>query len=75
MYVKPSKCPKVTDEDATKEEQEVDGDSVKGNLKSFRISKASRKILISRGIAHLFPIQYLTFDSIYDGKDVIGQAR
>ena len=49
--------------------------AVKGNLKLFRISKPSRKILKSRGVSHLFPIQYLTFDSVYDGMDVIGQAR
>ncbi len=65
----------MTDEDGPEEEQTVDVDSVKGNLKNFRISKASRTILKSRGIPHLFPIQYLTFDSVYDGKDVIGQAR
>ena len=23
----------------------------------------------------MFPIQYLSFDSVYDGKDLIGQAR
>ena len=23
----------------------------------------------------MFPIQYMTFDPVYDGKDVIGQAR
>ena len=27
------------------------------------------------GIQHMFPIQYKTYDYIYDGKDVIGQAR
>lgn len=41
----------------------------------FRISKATRKILKEKGIKFLFPIQYLTFDHIYDGENVIGQAR
>ena len=41
----------------------------------YCISKVSRKTLKSRGITHLFPIQYKTFDPIYDKKDVIGQAR
>ena len=50
-------------------------DRRKGKLKNFRISKASRKVLKSRGITHLFPIQYLTYDHVYEGKDVIGQAR
>ena len=61
--------------DATEEESKVNEDSVNGNFKKFRISKSSRKILKSRGITHLFPIQYMTFDGIYDGKDAIGQAR
>ncbi len=55
--------------------KEISEDSVKGCFKKFRISKSSRKILKSRGIPHLFPIQYLTFDGVYDGTDVIGQAR
>ena len=50
-------------------------DQRKGKLKNFRISKASRKILKSRGITHLFPVQYLTYDHVYEGKDVITQAR
>ena len=61
----------------TRNDQHASSDefAVKGNLKLFRISKPSRKILKSRGVSHLFPIQYLTFDSVYDGMDVIGQAR
>ena len=50
-------------------------DKKKGKFKNFRISKASRRILKSRGITHLFPIQYLTYDHVYEGKDVIAQAR
>ena len=34
----------------------------------------SKKLLKEKGIKVLFPIQYLTFDHIYDGKNVIGQA-
>ena len=81
-FLKPSKCRKISlpedDVDLSEEgstSNGVDDDSVKGNFKKFRISKPSRKILKSRGIAHLFPIQYLTFDGVYDGRDVIGQAR
>lgn len=47
----------------------------KGKLKQYRISKQSRRVLKSRGVTHLFPIQYLTFDPVYEGKDVIGHAR
>ena len=52
-----------------------DEEFVKGSFKLFCISKSSRKILKSRGISHLFPIQYRTFNGIYERKDVIGQAR
>ena len=46
-----------------------------GKLRNFRISKATRKKLKERGVKFLFPIQYRTFDHVYDNADVIGQAR
>ena len=46
-----------------------------GKLSKFRIRKETRKVLKERGVKYLFPIQYMTFDPVYDGKDVIGQAR
>lgn len=46
-----------------------------GKLSKFRINESMRKLLKERGVKELFPIQYLTFDHVYDGKDVIGQAR
>ena len=46
-----------------------------GKLSKFRIRKGTRKTLKERGVKYLFPIQYLTFDPVYDGNDVIGQAR
>lgn len=46
-----------------------------GKLSKFRISKQTRRKLKERGIRYLFPIQYKTFDHVYDGHDVIGQAR
>ena len=62
-----------------KEEEEVSPVDAKerklGKLSKFRIERATRKLLKERGVRHLFPIQYLTFDPVYDGKDVIGQAR
>lgn len=63
---------KVNSED---ESSIVNEDQQKGKLKNFLISKASRRILKSRGITHLFPIQYLTYNHVYEGKDVIAQAR
>lgn len=29
----------------------------------------------ARGVTYLFDIQVKTFNSVYDGKDVVGQAR
>ncbi|XP_064398573.1 nucleolar RNA helicase 2-like isoform X2 [Halichondria panicea] len=46
-----------------------------GKLSKFRISKVTRKKLKEKGMRFLFPIQYKTFDHVYDGRDVIGQAR
>ncbi len=46
-----------------------------GKFSKFRISKVTRKKLKERGVRFLFPIQYKTFDHVYDGSDVIGQAR
>ena len=42
---------------------------------SFRISEETKRLLVSRGYAHLLPVQTATFDLVYDGKDVVTQAR
>lgn len=44
------------------------------SLSRYRISPETIGILNSKGINELFPIQALTFDSVYDGKDLIGRA-
>ncbi|KAH9181405.1 hypothetical protein AeNC1_016619, partial [Aphanomyces euteiches] len=44
-------------------------------LSSFRISNETIANLEKRGINQLFPIQAMTFDKIYDKKDLIGRAR
>lgn len=61
--------PRVVEFSEEKEERKL------GKLSKFRICKTNRNLLKERGIKHLFPIQYLTFDHVYEGKDVIGQAR
>ena len=43
-------------------------------MNRYRISPETIGILNSKGISELFPIQALTFDSVYDGKDLIGRA-
>uniref|UniRef100_A0A9J7X6N8 Nucleolar RNA helicase 2 n=2 Tax=Cyprinus carpio TaxID=7962 RepID=A0A9J7X6N8_CYPCA len=47
----------------------------KGAFSNFRISQNTIKLLQARGVSYLFDIQVKTFNSVYDGKDVIGQAR
>lgn len=44
-------------------------------LEDFRISAVTQANLKKRGIHTLFPIQAMTFDKIYDGKDLMGRAR
>ncbi|KAL0964678.1 hypothetical protein UPYG_G00327470 [Umbra pygmaea] len=46
-----------------------------GAFSNFRISPNTISLLKARGISYLFDIQTQTFNSVYDGKDVIGQAR
>ncbi|KAL8240880.1 hypothetical protein R6Q59_014235 [Mikania micrantha] len=53
------------------ENKEVDPNSVS----NFRISEPLRNALKAKGIETLFPIQARTFDSIFDGLDLIGKAK
>ncbi|KAL8247933.1 hypothetical protein R6Q59_009149 [Mikania micrantha] len=44
-------------------------------VSNFRISEPLKNALKAKGIETLFPIQARTFDSIYDGLDLIGKAK
>lgn len=44
-------------------------------LSKFRISQGTVENLEARGIKSLFDIQAATFDSIFDGNDVLARAR
>lgn len=44
-------------------------------VSNFRISDVLVKQLKAKGIESLFPIQALTFDTIYEGNDLVGRAR
>ncbi|XP_048864080.1 nucleolar RNA helicase 2 isoform X3 [Brienomyrus brachyistius] len=46
-----------------------------GAFSNFRISKDTIRLLQARGVTYLFDIQVKTFNSVYDGKDVVAQAR
>ncbi|MFS8001430.1 putative RNA helicase [Helianthus anomalus] len=45
------------------------------SLTNFRISDALKNALKTKGIESLFPIQARTFESIYNGLDLIGKAK
>ncbi|XP_074152672.1 ATP-dependent RNA helicase DDX50-like [Sminthopsis crassicaudata] len=61
---KPSKL----EEDLTPEQKE-------GAFSRFPISEETIKLLKARGVTYLFPIQVKTFSPVYEGKDLIAQAR
>jgi ATP-dependent RNA helicase DDX21 len=50
-------------------------DETTGNFNNFHISETTQSKLKAKGIPFLFPVQMSTFNSIYDGRDVIVQAR
>ena len=60
----------ITSKDTAKEELP----EVMGQFSNFNISTDTIKCLKKKGVEYLFPIQIKTFDHIYNGKDVIGQA-
>lgn len=85
--VKPQKRGREEDREATpkrmrtrsmdKQEESASAAQSKTNsqLSDFRISSTTVAALQKRNITSLFPIQALTFDSIFDGRDLIGRAR
>ncbi|KAM6306424.1 nucleolar RNA helicase 2-like [Aegotheles albertisi] len=55
-------------EELTEEEKE-------GAFSNFALSQNTINLLKARGVKYLFPVQVKTFQPIYDGKDLIAQAR
>ena len=45
------------------------------SFKFHNISKPTRKLLKESGYKELFPVQYKTYESIFNGKDTLVQAR
>lgn len=56
-------------------EQEGEDIMEPSNFKFHNISKPTRKLLKENGYKELFPVQYKTYESIYNGKDILVQAR
>ena len=69
---KSSKKSKVVESDEDDVEKEADDPNA---VSKFRISEPLRARLKEKGISSLFPIQAMTFDTVYDGFDLVGRAR
>ncbi|XP_016331597.1 nucleolar RNA helicase 2-like isoform X2 [Sinocyclocheilus anshuiensis] len=67
--------PGPSSEDSDSEREKETPEQKEGAFSNFRISQNTITLLRARGVSYLFDIQVKTFNSVYDGKDVIGQAR
>ena len=56
-------------------EKELTPEQKDGALSKFDISEDTMKKLTDRGVTYLFPIQAKTYHMIYEGKNVVAQAR
>lgn len=70
----PSHSTEDSSSDSEKEAVETP-EQKEGAFSNFRISQVTIDKLKARGVSYLFDIQVKTFDSVYDGNDVIAQAR
>lgn len=70
----PSQSSEDSASDSDKEPEETP-EQREGAFSNFRISQVTIHKLKARGVSYLFDIQVKTFNSVYDGEDVIAQAR
>nr|XP_042712877.1 nucleolar RNA helicase 2 isoform X2 [Chrysemys picta bellii] len=61
--------------DSDQEPVKLTEEEREGAFSNFSISKETTELLKARGVKYLFSVQAKTFQPIYDGKDVIAQAR
>nr|XP_033474648.1 nucleolar RNA helicase 2 [Epinephelus lanceolatus] len=66
-----------SEESASNSEKETEEtpEQKEGAFSNFRISQVTIDKLKARGVSYLFDIQVKTFNPVYDGEDVIAQAR
>lgn len=57
------------------EEEEEEKEENPNAVSNFPISEPLREALKARGIESLFPIQATTFNTVFDGADLVGRAR
>ncbi|XP_054061167.1 nucleolar RNA helicase 2-like [Rissa tridactyla] len=55
--------------------EELTEEAKEGAFSNFPLSQNTINLLNARGVKYLFPVQVKTFQPIYDGKDLIAQAR
>ncbi|KAM6390604.1 nucleolar RNA helicase 2-like isoform 2-T2 [Pluvialis apricaria] len=55
--------------------EELTEEAKEGAFSNFPLSESTINLLNARGVKYLFPVQVKTFQPIYDGKDLIAQAR
>ncbi|CAN0237288.1 unnamed protein product [Bubo scandiacus] len=55
--------------------EELTEEAKEGAFSNFPLSQNTINLLKARGVKYLFPVQVRTFQPIYDGKDLIAQAR
>uniref|UniRef100_A0AAQ5Y2V5 RNA helicase n=1 Tax=Amphiprion ocellaris TaxID=80972 RepID=A0AAQ5Y2V5_AMPOC len=70
----PSQSSDDSASDSEKEKEETP-EQREGAFSNFRISQVTIDKLKARGVSYLFDIQVKTFNPVYDGEDVIAQAR
>ncbi|XP_034536786.1 nucleolar RNA helicase 2 [Notolabrus celidotus] len=74
----PPETPSPSSEDSasdSEKEPELTPEQKEGAFSNFRISQFTIDKLKGRGVSYLFDIQVKTFNPVYDGEDVIAQAR
>ncbi|XP_069549769.1 nucleolar RNA helicase 2 [Brachyistius frenatus] len=74
----PTQTPSPSSEDSASDsdkEPEETPEQKEGAFSNFRIAQHTINKLKARGVSYLFDIQVKTFNSVYDGEDVIAQAR
>ncbi|XP_073320023.1 nucleolar RNA helicase 2 [Pagrus major] len=70
----PAQSSEESASDSEKEPEETP-EQKEGAFSNFRISQVTIDKLKARGVTYLFDIQAKTFNPVYDGEDVIAQAR
>ncbi|XP_071344776.1 nucleolar RNA helicase 2 [Trachinotus anak] len=70
----PSQSSEESASDSEKETEETQ-EQREGAFSNFKISQVTIDKLKARGVSYLFDIQVKTFNPVYDGEDVIAQAR